>query len=292
MILRDTNIRRALRDRQRGFLMNPFRFGGGAPAPSSTSLADWFTAAQRGFAYEFWNKATLFQDTAGTTAVTTSGQAIARANDISGNAHHLTQATASLRPAYTESGGLSWGDFAADYLSVAASTATLKWIHSATTFGFAALVRCGTAADPNAAYIIVGNSGATAISHGFSIFYDDRASVSYSNAFRADVSRGDGSGQFLFNWTLQNAITPNTDKIIYVNRLANSLDGYVENVFSVTDTPISGTPSTSNASYDLQVGASNGILPFVGRIYGLILREGSFSLAERDSLQAFFATKR
>lgn len=28
MISRDTNIRRALRDRQRGFLLNPFRFGG------------------------------------------------------------------------------------------------------------------------------------------------------------------------------------------------------------------------------------------------------------------------
>lgn len=39
MIIRDTNIRRALRDKQRGFLLNPFRFGnGGDPNFASVVL--------------------------------------------------------------------------------------------------------------------------------------------------------------------------------------------------------------------------------------------------------------
>jgi len=38
VIYRDLSIGRALRARQRGFLLNPFRFGGNAPAPSTTKL--------------------------------------------------------------------------------------------------------------------------------------------------------------------------------------------------------------------------------------------------------------
>jgi len=38
VICRDLSIGRALRARQRGFLLNPFRFGGGAPVPSTTKL--------------------------------------------------------------------------------------------------------------------------------------------------------------------------------------------------------------------------------------------------------------
>lgn len=45
MILRDTNIRRALRDRQRGFLMNPFRFGGGDGAGAAITLVNSASAS-------------------------------------------------------------------------------------------------------------------------------------------------------------------------------------------------------------------------------------------------------
>lgn len=43
---------------------------------------------------------TLFQDTAGTTPVTTAGQTVARINDKSGRGNHATQATAASRPTY------------------------------------------------------------------------------------------------------------------------------------------------------------------------------------------------
>lgn len=72
--------------------------------------------------YDPSDLSTLWQDTAGTVAVTTDGQAVARINDKSGNAYHLTHGTAANRPLYKTSGGLHWLDFDGvdDFLSIAA----------------------------------------------------------------------------------------------------------------------------------------------------------------------------
>lgn len=47
---------------------------------------------------------TLFQDTAGTTAATTAGQAVARWNDKSGNGNNATQSTSTQRPVLAAKG--------------------------------------------------------------------------------------------------------------------------------------------------------------------------------------------
>lgn len=52
--------------------------------------------------------ASLFQDDAGSTAVTASGQNVGRLADLSGNNRHYSQTTAAARPVYTESGGLKF----------------------------------------------------------------------------------------------------------------------------------------------------------------------------------------
>lgn len=58
--------------------------------------------------YDPSDLSTLWQDTAGTTPVTASGQSVARIDDKSGNGYHLTQSTAAARPTYQSSGGLHW----------------------------------------------------------------------------------------------------------------------------------------------------------------------------------------
>jgi hypothetical protein len=61
-------------------------------------LADLFDASEKGFAYNFQDLSTLWQDVAGTIAVTAVDQSIARIDDISGNNNHLIQADSLKRP--------------------------------------------------------------------------------------------------------------------------------------------------------------------------------------------------
>lgn len=53
----------------------------------------------------------LFQEEDGTGAVSSDGMAVGYMADLSGNGHHLVQATAGSRPLYKTAGGLHWLEF-------------------------------------------------------------------------------------------------------------------------------------------------------------------------------------
>jgi len=72
------------------------------------SPASLFAGGTEGAWYNPSDLSTLFQDSAGTTPVTASGQPVGKMLDKSGNGNHATQATAARRPTYTEDGGLAW----------------------------------------------------------------------------------------------------------------------------------------------------------------------------------------
>lgn len=74
----------------RGQLMSSFKF-------SPLSL---FAGSVVGVWYDPNDITTLFQDTAGTTPITTTGQSVALMLDKSGNAKHASQSTAGSRPIY------------------------------------------------------------------------------------------------------------------------------------------------------------------------------------------------
>lgn len=59
-----------------------------------------FAASEPGVWYDPSDLSTMFQDTAGTVAVTSPGQSVARINDKSGRGNHATQGTAAARPVY------------------------------------------------------------------------------------------------------------------------------------------------------------------------------------------------
>jgi hypothetical protein len=86
-MLRGSDVCEALRSRQRGFLLNPFRFGSGAlwtPANLPTAPTIW-----------------LNDD----SAVTDAGSgACSQWNDISGGGHHFVQTTSANRPLIVSSG--------------------------------------------------------------------------------------------------------------------------------------------------------------------------------------------
>jgi lysophospholipase L1-like esterase len=63
------------------------------PGVGGFSLASIFAGGKQGIVGNLSDLSALFQDTAGTTPVTTSGQTVRRINDTSGNGNHLTNAT-------------------------------------------------------------------------------------------------------------------------------------------------------------------------------------------------------
>lgn len=82
-------------------------------------------AVYGGLFFDPSNRASLFQDAAGTIPVTSPGDPVGRMEDISGNGFHATQATAGRRPTYQSDGAHHWLAFDGvdDYLV----TAALDW---------------------------------------------------------------------------------------------------------------------------------------------------------------------
>jgi hypothetical protein len=65
-----------------------------------------FSAGQQGFFLDFSDRATLFQDRAGTTPVTTTGQLVGYIRDKSGRGNHFTAISDAARGTYTVEGSL------------------------------------------------------------------------------------------------------------------------------------------------------------------------------------------
>jgi len=91
------------------------RSGGGAVP---FSIADLFASSEQGAWYGPSDLSTLFQDSAGTTPVTTAGQPVGLMLDKSGNGNHATQATAAARPTYQTGPARATIDKVDDRLSV------------------------------------------------------------------------------------------------------------------------------------------------------------------------------
>jgi len=89
---------------------------GGGAVPFS--IADLFASSEQGAWYGPSDLSTLFQDSAGTTPVTTAGQPVGRMLDKSGNDNHATQATAAARPTYQTTPDRATLDKVDDRLSV------------------------------------------------------------------------------------------------------------------------------------------------------------------------------
>jgi hypothetical protein len=72
----------------------------------AAAVAALFANGEQGGWYDPSDFSTLFQDSAGTTPVTTAGQPVGRMLDKSGRGNHLMQATAAARPVLQTEGGL------------------------------------------------------------------------------------------------------------------------------------------------------------------------------------------
>ena len=90
-------------------------------------VTELFAASEKGLWYDISDITTLFQDSAGTTPVTSAGQPVGKVLDKSGNNIHATQATAANRPTYqVDSNGNGYLQFDGVNDSLVTSTLNLS----------------------------------------------------------------------------------------------------------------------------------------------------------------------
>lgn len=94
-----------------------------APSGPAFTPADLFANGEAGAWYDPSDLSTLWQDDAGTVAVTVDGDPVRRMDDQSGNAHHAIAPSDGARPLYRTDGTRHWLDFDGvdDYLDTGAA---------------------------------------------------------------------------------------------------------------------------------------------------------------------------
>lgn len=199
---------------------------------------------------------TLWQDTAGTIPVTTSGQMVARIDDKSGNGYHATQETADSRPLYQTDGSLHWLEFDGinDHLITAIIT---PGTDKAQVFAGIRRLAVGATSD----IVGIGTGGLN------SFVLRNTESTNSSFVLR---SRGDGSFG-VSSFTKDNQFTGVFTGImdIATDKTSLSINGVDANEV-VADQGLGNFAADS-----INIGArSITVAPFTGYIYNLIVRFG------------------
>lgn len=159
-----------------------------------------------------------------------------------------------------------------NFMHFNATAANLKWtVH--------AVVKFGTSSNPDAPYGLIGNNGSSGANKGISIVFDDRSSVSLSNAFRGIISQG--GGNFTFNNTQQDVITPNEFCVVTVETELSTASNFykqrvwINNRFQSIDVVYTTTALVTTPTFGLEIGgAGNGVFSLVGSIKEIVIQSG------------------
>jgi hypothetical protein len=221
----------------------------------------------------------LWLDASDTSTITESSGAVSQWNN-KGTLGNFTQATGALQPTTgaTTLNGLNVMDFAADYLT-AANTNEWKFLHDGTKYVIAVAWRAGTNADPNALYGLLGSGSTSNIFSGVDIFYDDRASASRNDMIAHNVRNG--STTTVDNRS-NNIFAANTFAVTTIvgdpgnGTAANRSEIYRNTGTALKENTSSASPSTSNPSFALQIGATGGNnFPLTGSVGEIVIVSGA-----------------
>jgi len=231
-----------------------------------------FAGGTGGAWYDPSDLSTLFQDSAGTTPVTASGQPVGLMLDKSGNGNHATQAIAAARPIYTEGSGLAWLAFdgVGDFMSVADVSGMRQ---SIMTFfiGVDPLSLLGRedwfASGDSRAYstnnYVLGNS-----SSAFQIF-----------------------GRTPTSKVFQGSMTANTKVIVSARSDGTNINSRINGVAQTTAALTLGTNDTSGFTLGASKSGVGGAGHTQMNMYGLIVRGSTSSAAEIAATEAYLAAK-
>ena len=261
-----------------------------------------FAAGEQGVWYDPSDFSTMFQDTAGTTPVTATGQSVARINDKSGRGNNATQSTSGQRPTLQQDASgkyyLSF-DGSDDLMTVSGSASTMKFMHSAVS-SVCAGATFGNNSDPNTFVPLFGTNNGASSNVGSSFLYDDRASVSRNNSLAILTTNSSSPGfQQVINAIDQNIISPNTATVIFYNAdpanatAANRYFIYVNTGSALNTNAVNNALSTSNSTFDMQIAGLGSSTTTTAplRLYGLVMVNSTLSTSSRQLLQNWMNSK-
>lgn len=154
-----------------------------------------------------------------------------------------------------------------DRLEIPSSTAFFKGFHDGSSSLLFAAARPATPAtpSPNAGYALCGTGRNESAATGFALTWENRSIVSAVNAFRCDITNGQGSASGAQSQLLSN--NQWSGGVWSVIRLATDADaspvadriiGRVSGGFEIKGNTRSFTPSSGNSTYNMQIGNSGG----------------------------------
>ena len=238
-------------------------YGASLSTPDAWTPSLLFAQGEQGAWYDPSDLTTLFQDAAGTTPVTAAGQVVGRILDKSGRGNHATQTGAtSLMPIYRmDANGRAYLDF--DGVDDGLQTSTI------TPGVDALLVVAGIRKNSDAATaMLVEFSPSTSANNGaFQVRAPNGAAPNYYFGSRGTVEAASVSGVAF--------AAPVTSVLSGTARISTD-----SNILRVNGTRVGTTAAdqgTGNyGAHALNIGRrGGGLVPWNGRLYGLIVRFSS-----------------
>jgi hypothetical protein len=249
----------------------------GAYSPSSL-----FAAGEQGAWYDPSDFSTMFQDDAGATPVTATGQAVGRILDKSGRGNHATQATLASRPILRQdASGRYYLEFDGTDDSISVATLDLTGTNKISIF-----LGIHKASDAAASVAVEHGPNSVGANAGtFGVFAPGAAA---SPTFQF-VNRGASTGPTATSPSTYAA--PITVVLSALGDLGAPSATLRLNASQVANT----TNATGGGNYTsraLNIGRRNGAtVPFNGRIYSFIVRGAASSTAEIANAESWVNSK-
>ena len=232
--------------------------------------SELFKNGEQGAWYDPSDLSTLFQDAAGTTPVTATGEPVGLMLDKSGNGNHATQSVVARRPVYRTDGAVHWLAF--DGIDDFLVATGFSWL-SAADLSTRALVGLGFQRDSGLGYVIHGAGGVATSSSRFGYL--------------------SGEGGFdRFRIGIDNNYPSNTAARIYTATYSRpDLEG-AASLNGSNAAPLLVVNGTG-ASDAITIGCRTPTRPaahFTGRLLGIVISE-QYSVSKMQQVNSYMANK-
>jgi hypothetical protein len=240
--------------------------------------ADLFRQGEQGAWYDPSDFSTMFQDSAGSTPVTGTGQPVGRINDKSGRGNNATQGTAAARPVLQQDGnGLYYLDFDGtdDELATAA-------IDFSATDEMTVIAGVRKLSDVSYGTIVSGYADINGTTGNFALFTRVSGGGGYTS-WSKGTSQSQTTSAYTFTAPLTNVLTMLADISGDSNQLR--ING------TVADTSIGDQGTGNYGNHTIGIGYGAASFRVASRLYGIIVRGKTTDATQVAQVESWMNTK-